>query len=203
VWIIEIAELDALNKASTATTKAYLTRRWDRFRPPYGKHVGNLPRQCIFAGTINPPADGRYLKDPTGARRYWPFPCGQIHLAALKRDRGQLWAEAVHRYRADEPWWLETPELEALAAAEQAARTVLIDAWEPMVRKWLGNRLNVSIWEVLAGALGIAKKGATVRDQKRVAAILTALGFVQYRPQANKNGRRPPPRYRHRSNEKV
>jgi predicted P-loop ATPase len=189
VWIIEIAELDALNRASTATTKSYITRRFDRFRPPYGKYVGSLPRQCIFAGSINPPTDGRYLKDPTGARRYWPFPCGRIDLTALERDHGQLWAEAVHRYRADEPWWLETPELEALATAEQAARTVLVDAWEPMVREWLGDRTDVSIWEVLTGALGIAEETATNTEQKRVAAILIALKFVPYR--ATVGGKRP------------
>jgi predicted P-loop ATPase len=33
-----------------------------------------------------------------------------------------LWAEAVVRFKAGAPWWLETPELEQLAAVEQAAR---------------------------------------------------------------------------------
>ena len=74
----------------------------------------------MFIGTINPiPGEG-YLKDPTGARRCWPLKCGaKIDLDGLKRDRDQLWAEAVHLYKAGHPWWLETPELEALAKAEQ------------------------------------------------------------------------------------
>ena len=63
VLIIEIAEMDALTRATSSAMKAFLTRRRDRFRPPYGKHTINLPRQCVFAGTINPPAGG-YLKDP-------------------------------------------------------------------------------------------------------------------------------------------
>ena len=71
-----------------------------------------------------------YLKDPTGARRFWPVAChGMIDLQGLKQARDQLWAEAVHRFKAGEPWWLETPELEALATAEQEARFVA-DAWE-------------------------------------------------------------------------
>ena len=37
----------------------------------------------------------------------------------IERDRDQLWAEAVVRFKAGEKWWLETPELEALATAEQ------------------------------------------------------------------------------------
>ena len=52
-----------------------------------------------------------------------------IDVDGLERARDQLWAEAVHRFKAGEPWWLETPELEALATAEQAARFV-VDPWE-------------------------------------------------------------------------
>ena len=89
----------------------------------------SLPRQCVFAGTINPVAGG-YLKDPTGARRIWPVAChGVIDREALERDRDQLWAEAVTRFKADAKWWLETPELEALATAEQALR-FKEDAWK-------------------------------------------------------------------------
>jgi hypothetical protein len=39
VMIVEIAEMDALERASSTTAKSFLTRREDRFRPPYGKHT--------------------------------------------------------------------------------------------------------------------------------------------------------------------
>ena len=74
VIIVETAEMDTLFRASSSATKSFLTRRDDRFRPPYGKHPIRLKRQCVFAGSINPPANG-YLKDPTGARRFWPVTC--------------------------------------------------------------------------------------------------------------------------------
>jgi putative DNA primase/helicase len=61
--MVEIAEMDALTKATSSAIKSFLTRRRDRFRPPYGKHTINLPRQCVFAATINPTVGG-YLKDP-------------------------------------------------------------------------------------------------------------------------------------------
>jgi predicted P-loop ATPase len=71
-------------------------------------------RQCVFIGTINP--EGGYLKDATGSRRVWPIECqGFIDIEGLIRDRDQLWAEAVVRFKAGAKWWLETPELEALA----------------------------------------------------------------------------------------
>ena len=40
---------------------------------------------------------------------------GMIDIDGLTEVVDQLWAEAVHRYKAEEPWHLETPELEALA----------------------------------------------------------------------------------------
>src|SRR5439155_1059829 len=73
-WFIGIAEWDALMKAAASKTKSFLTQRFDRFRPPYGRHLIKRLRQCVFAATINPPAEG-YLKDPSGARRFWPVAC--------------------------------------------------------------------------------------------------------------------------------
>jgi predicted P-loop ATPase len=181
VQLVEIAEMDALTKATSSAIKSFLTRRRDRFRPPYGKHPIALPRQCVFAATINPPAGG-YLKDPTGARRFWPVACrGMIDRDGLENVRDQLWAEAVHRFKAGEAWWLETPELEALATAEQAARFV-VDAWDEPIREWLGDRVDVGLFEVLEHALGLAPEHWTQSAQKRVIAVLTRMGFTKCRP---------------------
>ena len=180
VLLFEIAEMDALTRASSTTAKAFLTRRYDRFRPPYGKHTISLPRQCVFVGTINPPAGG-YLKDPTGARRFWPVKChGMIDLEKLRADRDQLWAEAVARFKTGEKWWLETPELEALATAEQEAR-FRTDVWTQPIKRWLGrHKRDVSISEVLRGALGIKPRHQSHSAEIRVSNVLTALGFEQY-----------------------
>jgi predicted P-loop ATPase len=62
IWIVEVAELEAFTKSSSSSAKAFLTRRTDRYRPPYGKHTIRQPRQCIFVGTINPP---RVVTSPT------------------------------------------------------------------------------------------------------------------------------------------
>jgi predicted P-loop ATPase len=189
VQIIELAEMDALTKASSSTSKAYLTRQHDRFRPPWARHLINLQRQNVFAATINPPTGG-YLKDTTGARRFWPVLChGMIDLEGIERDRDQLWAEAIVRFKAGAPWWLETPELEALATAEQALR-FKVDAWHEPIEEWLGERTDVSVGEVLRGALRIARKRQTQTTKNRVAKVLTSprLRFTKYR--ANRGGAR-------------
>jgi predicted P-loop ATPase len=181
VLLVEIAEMDALTKAKSSAIKSFLTRRHDRFRPPYGKHTIKLPRQCVFAGTINPLVGG-YLKDPTGSRRFWPVACiGMIDRDGLEEVRDQLWAEAVYQYKMGASWWLETPELEALATAEQMARFA-IDPWEEPIREWLGCRTDVGLTEVLEHALGLAPEHWTQSAQKRVVHILTHMGFAKHRP---------------------
>ena len=102
-WCIEVAELSSMHKGEVEKVKAFVSRRVDRYRPSYGRNVIEQPRCCIFVGTTNASV---YLKDETGARRYLPIRCGTIDLAAIKRDRDQLWAEAVQQYRNGTPWWL-------------------------------------------------------------------------------------------------
>jgi putative DNA primase/helicase len=76
---------------------------------------------------------------------------------------------------------LETPELEALAAAEQAAR-FKTDVWTQPIKQWLGRRkrADVSIGEVLRGALKIEPRDQSHSDEIRVSNILTRMGFGQY-----------------------
>jgi putative DNA primase/helicase len=180
VWLVEWSEMEALFRAATSSAKSFITRRHDRYRPPYGKHPISWPRSCVFAGTINPVVGG-YLKDPTGARRIWPVTCnGMIDIAGLASDRDQLWAEAITRFKAGATWWLETAKLEALATVEQAAR-FKADVWKEPVEAWLGDRKNTSIREVLEDVLGIRPSQQNRSAQMRVAAILTDLGFSKYR----------------------
>jgi predicted P-loop ATPase len=133
----------------------------------------------VFAGTINP--EGGYLKDATGARRFWPVKCGTIDLDALAENRHQLWAEARERFFADEPWWLATPELEQLAANEQADR-FLADPWLEKVETYVSHpwKDSVSVGEILH-ALGLLESHWSQKDQNRVSACLVALGFERYR----------------------
>ena len=111
---------------------------------------------------------------------------------ALDRERDQLWAEAVVRFRAGAHWWL-TPELQALATVEQASRFE-VDAWTETVSNWLVGRNDVSVGEVLFGALGVPQESRSQTAQNRVAAILASTGFKRYRP--GMTGQPRTPRYR-------
>lgn len=117
--IFEMAELASFKRAESEDVKAFLTRQIDEYRPPYGRIVVSRPRMFIIGGSVNP--SGGYFKDPTGNERYWPVKCGNIDIEALERDREQLWAEAVYRYKLNEQIWL-TSEENAIALIEQEER---------------------------------------------------------------------------------
>src|SRR5579862_7844009 len=122
VWIIEIAELDSMTRAEVSKVKGFISRTTDRFRPPYGKRLIESPRQCVFAGSVN---HSTYLRDETGGRRFWPVACTRILIHDLARDRDQIWAEAVHRYRAGERWWLDTAELTSQRSKNRRIATMV------------------------------------------------------------------------------
>jgi predicted P-loop ATPase len=181
VLLIELAEMEAVLRATSGAVKSFLTQQFDRYRPPYGKHLINRPRQCIFAASINPPVGG-YLKDSTGFRRIWPVACERmINVDALARDRDQLWAEAIVCFKAGQKWWLETPELEALATIELKTR-FKTDTWQEPIAEWLDDRKDTSIEEVLKHVFGLAPREQNRSAQMRVADILTNLGFSKHRP---------------------
>jgi predicted P-loop ATPase len=122
VWIVEMSELHTLSKAEAEEAKQFISRRKDRFRGAFKRRTEDFPRQCIFAGTTNQDV---YMKDETGARRFWPFKCVDIKLDELIRDRDQIWAECVQLYRAGHSVYLETDVLEDLARSEQSGRLSL------------------------------------------------------------------------------
>src|SRR5690348_2114250 len=135
LWIVELSELDVLNRAELARAKAFLTQQTERFRLPYGRRIIQVPRQCLFVGTTN---SDSWLKDETGGRRFWPVRCRTMDLDGLRRDRNKLWAEALHHYRAGASWWLDGAEV-TLEAVEEQRKRYQADVWQGVIAAWLEN----------------------------------------------------------------
>ena len=108
VWIVEVSELDAFRRTDVARIKQFLSLRADRFRAAYGRHVKELPRNCVFFGTTN---TKDFLQDTTGNRRFWPVDTGEHPPTKnvwrdLPGDVDQIWAEAVVYWKLGESLYL-------------------------------------------------------------------------------------------------
>lgn len=181
VWCIELAELDQLVRSELETIKAFLSRQVDRYRPPYGRDVVDVPRQCVIIGTSN---RTDYLRDETGNRRFWPIACSRADLEWLAEHRDQLWAEAAIYEAENQEHWMPS-EMRAIAELEASAH-VLEDAWDEHVEAWLNRqrfegRTEVTIAMVLTDALAIPRERQNRQAVLRAAACLRRAGWQQVR----------------------
>jgi predicted P-loop ATPase len=178
LWLIELSELTAMSRADLEHWKAFVTRRTERYRQPYGRRETVEPRQCLFVGTTN---RDEFLQDETGNRRFWPALVGLVNLGALRRDREQLFAEAVHLYRSKEPWWPDQEFERKYIAAEQEARFES-DVWEPVIANYLDKIIpeknQIRVCDVAQG-LGFETSRISTADARRIRRVLHRLGWRQ------------------------
>lgn len=164
VWLYELGELAHFNKAGVDEIKAFVSSEVDRYRPAYGRNVESFPRQCVLAATTN---NRRYLRDKTGNRRFWPVPVNHVmNVGWIERNRDQLFAEALHLYRAGERHWPDEATEVRLFVPMQQERMVVDAVEEELLR-------------VLTRAPVAAGIGAEVNDLTQhvtVAQLIQALG---------------------------
>lgn len=179
--IIEFSEMASFRKSDNETVKGWLSRQNDRFRPPFGKSTVEFPRCCAFFASVNPPPSG-YLRDPTGARRFWPVRVGEIDMGLLKEDAAQIWAEAKHLYQSGMKWHLEGDEVK-LAETVQHAR-LEGDPWAALIDDYLSGpqasmKATVRVAEIMGnGCLNIATERRSSTHTARIEAHLDFRGWV-------------------------
>jgi predicted P-loop ATPase len=190
-WIVELGEKASFDRASEAVQKAFLSRKSDVIVPKYSNDRVDLKRRCVFAGTGN---NDEYLTDTTGNRRHWVLSMtDRTDSTALRRDRNQLWAEAVSIYRegfacpecakeercAAHRWWLTDEE--NLVARREAARRMQTDILDDLIEIWFRARApekrprSLTPGDVAANVLD-DKRGGT--PKRKITAALKRLGFT-------------------------
>jgi putative DNA primase/helicase len=185
VLIYEVGELDSFNKAEVTAVKMYISSRTDRVREPYTRRPVDRPRSCCLAGSTN---QNEYFKDPTGSRRFWPVAVPDaINLDKLREWREQLFAEAVHRFRASERHFPTRAEEQEYFWPEQDDREI-VDPWFERVAIWidLPEQAVTETFlcsEILTRALHVAadRIDGARNMATRVGSIMHKLGWTKRR----------------------
>lgn len=132
-WIMTSDEGHSLRKADFDQQKEFITRTADIFRMPYEREAAVHKRHCVIWGTTN---DEVFLRKQEGNRRFLIVHCEETADEAKLTDHyvDQVWAEALHLYKAGERLYLDDTE-GALASkaresfTEEDALTGIIDSY--------------------------------------------------------------------------
>ena len=182
--VAEIGELRGLNSRDIESIKAFITRTHEEWTPKFKEFNTKFPRRLVFIGTTN---QDQFLADETGNRRWLPIKIGEsdkIDVAAITRDRLQLWAEGKARFLAN---GIEYKTAENLSV-EVHSQHMLTDIWESVIDKWLHeddlltgekpiDSSALTTQEVLVSALKFDDRQISRKEQMRVGGILKGMGF--------------------------
>lgn len=186
--IIEIGEADKMSKPELKKFKNVMSAAKTRQRQLYKEGLSKMSFRYVMMATTN---EDEFLTDPTGARRWVCFKLkGVCDVAAVRRDRDQIWAEAVHLVRQAGGEVLHYAETEAYAAkGNEEFQIDDSDVWEAAVLDWLDdhdaddsltpNAAPLTASLILSSALNKPLDRQTHSDKMRVNKIMKALGYAQ------------------------
>lgn len=178
----ELGELRGLMTREAEAIKAWMTRTHEEWIPKYREFATRFPRRLVFIGTTN---DDEFLGDATGERRWLPIRVGKVDVAAIERDRDQLWAEGIELFKREGVQWRNAQTL----AKDEHANYKVHDTWESAISDWLNNNeMDVpegvrrgdrpfKLQDVMKSALQMNVQNIARRDELRAGRVLRSLGF--------------------------
>jgi hypothetical protein len=187
----EANELRGLHTKDLEGIKSLVTRTHEKWIPKYREFACSYPRRIIMIGTTN---EEEFLADETGNRRWLPIRIGEADLAAIQRDRLQLWAEARDAFKSTGIGWQGVVELATEAHDTHRMR----DSWEDYVLPYINGidpddpvgqkrrTTGVTTTSVLTEALAHDAPKIGRAQEMRVAKILKWAGLTNQR--ARKDG---------------
>lgn len=192
--VIEIGELVGLHAREVESVKEFISRTHESWVPKYQEFACKYARRFLFIGTTN---QHEFLSDSTGNRRWLPVRCGAVDVAAVRRDRLQLWAEGREIFKKHGIVW-ESAEILAKDVHEEHR---IGDAWVESISTWLETpndmdgctpvvKGHITTKEVALEVLQMDPHRLRKCDEMRIGNILHELGFTRMLLRVGKNVQR-------------
>jgi predicted P-loop ATPase len=105
-FLINLDELETLNKSELGSLKSIMTMGENRIRRPYAHFADQLIRRASFVGSINKDS---FLADETGSRRFLVFEVDTIN-ANHGIDMDKIHAQAYYLFKFGFRYWFDRDE---------------------------------------------------------------------------------------------
>ena len=180
--IVEVSEMGGRRRADIEHIKSFVTRQNDgHVRLAYARSPESLPRRFVLVATTNDDSD--LPNDPTGNRRFVPIVLrdGVNVEAWMAEVREQLWAEALHMYRAGRRANLPRELFDA-----QRTRAELHRDRDDLIEDAIANNLPEEGRYRLAHIMEMLGDAARGMPQQRVTRALRNAGWRSVRTKAER-----------------
>ena len=121
--LINLDELENLNKSEIGSIKEVITKGNIRIRKPYARHNQTLIRRASFAGSVN---GKEFLTDVTGTRRFLCFDIINInnnHSVLLEN----VYAQAIFLFNNNFQYWFDLEEIKEINLSNEEFRAASVE----------------------------------------------------------------------------
>ncbi len=108
--LINMDELENMNRTEIGSFKEYITKKVIRFRRPYGYNSENFTRRASFMGSLN---SSQFLNDLTGSRRFLCFLVKEVNYKH-EINMDNVYAQALHLYNRGFHYYFNENEIEEM-----------------------------------------------------------------------------------------
>lgn len=121
--IINMDELESLNRSELGTMKEMITKASIRMRRPYGYSTETMPRRASFAGSVN---GKEFLSDTTGNRRFLCFEALEINYHHKIPLEG-VFAQAMYLFQNGFQFWFNATDIDAISKNNEQYRCMAVE----------------------------------------------------------------------------
>jgi predicted P-loop ATPase len=121
--LINLDELESLNRSELGDLKAFITKDSIRVRRPYERDSENYIRRASFVGSVN---KSEFLHDMTGNRRFLCFEVESIDFLK-KFDLEMVYSQAYHLYKTGFRYWFNSEDVDQINNKNEQFRSVSLE----------------------------------------------------------------------------
>jgi predicted P-loop ATPase len=181
--LINLDELENLNRSELGTIKELITKESVRIRRPYGYSSETMPRKASFAGSVN---GKEFLSDTTGSRRFLCFEATEIeYMHTIMLDG--VYAQAIHLFQHGIQYWFSPADIDAINKNNEQFRLMameeelLLQYFEPCDEDEADHLFSTT--ELLNRLSKIVKINVTDPAKQKMGKALRAHGFLRIKRQ--------------------